>query len=110
MEWKNIKKVKRNPAVTSHSASHEERPKVMRYAWNSPCVQLGLVDLNCKSINVDSKLINNDVQQQSETISEEKEKSCSTETSINVTKISGGTEIDTVVVLGKNGDSIVVVG
>ncbi|ESZ96100.1 putative aflatoxin efflux pump AFLT [Sclerotinia borealis F-4128] len=90
MEWKNIKKVKRNPQITSPSASHggsgsdEECPDLARYTEEVEGVQGGVTDTNAGSSNM------LDLQQQLETIREEREKSSSADTSPNATKTAGG--------------------
>ncbi|KAI9647104.1 hypothetical protein NHQ30_005106 [Ciborinia camelliae] len=93
MEWKNLKKIKRNSEleVTSPSASHgsgdEEPPHLLRSSGGTKVAQTGLprglgLGNTLNTPPPSSNLL--DLQQQLETIREEREKSSSVETSPNV--------------------------
>lgn len=113
MEWKNINKVNRNAQATNPSASRtgsgtDEESQVVRNASGSDTVQEGLLgqltDDKNKESDTEQEKLTILQQQQLETIREEREKSSSAETSPNVTKTSGGVEIDKVVVSEKDGE------
>lgn len=117
MEWKNIKKAKSDREATRTSArihglgSDEERSHLGRYAGDPMCEHLGSVDHNGNAIiDVNSNPASADLQQQLETIREEREKSSSAETSPIVTKTSDATETETAVVSEKHDDEIKIVG
>ncbi|KAF7893510.1 uncharacterized protein EAF02_001048 [Botrytis sinoallii] len=113
LEWKNVNQVKKNFEVTRRSIyqyhSEGDCPFPLYDASSSEHVQLGLVDTQSKPI-METKL-GSDLQQQLETIREEREKSSSAETNPHVIKTSTDTKTTTVVeVSEKNEDEIEVVG
>ncbi|KAF5879105.1 putative major facilitator superfamily transporter protein [Botrytis fragariae] len=112
LEWKNVNKFKKNFEVTRRSIyqyrGERDCPFPLYDAGSSEHVQPGFVDTQSKPI-METKL-DSDLQQQLETIREEREKSSSAETNSHVIKISNDTKTIVVGVSEKNEDEIEVVG
>ncbi|TGO18939.1 hypothetical protein BPAE_0359g00010 [Botrytis paeoniae] len=111
LEWKNVNKSKKNFKVTRRSIyqyhGEGDCPFPLYDAGSSEHVQPGLVNTKSKPI-METKL-GSDLQQQLETIREEREKSSSAETNPHIIRISNDTKT-IVVVVSKNEDEIEVVG
>ncbi|TGO82201.1 hypothetical protein BPOR_0892g00010 [Botrytis porri] len=106
LEWKNINKVKKPFEVTRRSIyqyhGEGDCPFPLYDASNSEHVQPGLVDTESQSV-METKL-GNDLQQQLETIREEREKSSSAETNSHIINTSKDMKTIVVGISEKTGD------
>ncbi|KAF7904714.1 hypothetical protein EAF00_002048 [Botryotinia globosa] len=112
LEWKNVNKVKKNFEVTRRSIyqyhGEGDCPFPLYDSGSSEHVQPGHVDTQSKPF-METKL-GSDLQQQLETIREEREKSSSAETTSHVNKTSTYTKTTVVGAPDKNEDEIKIVG
>ncbi|TGO07259.1 hypothetical protein BTUL_0301g00070 [Botrytis tulipae] len=112
LEWKNVNKVKKNFEVTRRSIyqyhGEGDCPFPLYDSGSSEHVQPGHVDTQSKPF-METKL-GSDLQQQLETIREEREKSSSAETTSHVNKTSTDTKTTVVGAPDKNEDEIKIVG
>ncbi|KAF7958065.1 hypothetical protein EAE96_003632 [Botrytis aclada] len=112
LEWKNVNKVKKNFEVTRRSIyqyhGEGDCPFPLYDASSSDHVQPGFVDVESNPIT-ETKL-GSDLQQQLETIREEREKSSFAETNPHVIKVSDDTKTIVVGVSDENEGEVKVVG
>ncbi|KAF7954811.1 uncharacterized protein EAE97_000070 [Botrytis byssoidea] len=112
LEWKNVNKVKKNFEGTRRSIyqyhGEGDYPFPLYDSGSSEHVQPGLVDTQSKPF-METKL-GSDLQQQLETIREEREKSSSGETNSHVIQTSTDMKTNVVGVPDKNQDEIKIVG
>ncbi|THV46733.1 hypothetical protein BGAL_0364g00070 [Botrytis galanthina] len=112
LEWKNLNEVKKNFEVTRRSIyqyhGEGDCPFPLCDSGSSEHVQPGLLDTQSKPF-METKL-GSDLQQQLETIREEREKSSSAETNPHVIKISADTKTIVIGAPDNNEDEIKIVG